>query len=215
MTIIVTDLEGTLTTGSSWKGIRSYYRQYYSAWRYNRFFLKWVPRYIMVMAGLRSRRAAMFDWMFDEVRLFEGMPLGDFRNMADWVVEQVMWPGRRTDVVEELDQKRKQGAALVLVSSAYQPIVEAFASKIDATPIGSQLMIQNGHIMGIDEPLNAYEYKVEYIQRAFENAPIASAFGDTMSDIPMLEMSAEPVAVHPDTELHQVAEERGWRIIAG
>ncbi len=213
MTIIVSDMEGTLTTGSSWKGIRSYYRQNYSAWRYNRFFMKWVLRYILVMAGLMSRRAAMFDWMFDEVRLFRGMTLGEFEQMADWVVDQVMWPGRRADILAELEQRRSAGAKIALVSSSYQPFVERFASKIDALPIGSQVLVDDDRIRGIEEPLNAYEHKAEYIRQAFDGAPIAAAYGDTLSDVPMLAMSADPVAVYPDDDLQQIAEERGWRII--
>lgn len=212
MAIIVTDLEGTLTTGSSWQGIRSYYCQHYSAWRYYRFFLKWVPRYFMVKTGLKDRRTAMFAWMLDEVRLFEGMPLEAFQQIADWVVEQVMWPGRRVDVLAELEHRRREGAKIALVSSAYQPVVESFARKMNAVPIGSRLRIHDGRITGIEEPLNAYENKVTGILQIFGEAPIVAAYGDTLSDVPMMEMSAEPVAVYPGDDLCQVARERGWRI---
>lgn len=38
MDYIVSDIEGTLTTGSSWKAIRRYYKANFSAWRYDLFF---------------------------------------------------------------------------------------------------------------------------------------------------------------------------------
>ena len=38
MHIIVTDLDGTLTTGSSWQGFRNYFKKTYSALACNNFF---------------------------------------------------------------------------------------------------------------------------------------------------------------------------------
>jgi HAD superfamily phosphoserine phosphatase-like hydrolase len=213
MSIIVTDLEGTLTTGSSWKGLRSYSIENLSAWRYTRFFAPWIPRYLLVRAGILSRRSAMVEWMQAEVRLFQGLPTTDFNQMAVWVVENVMWPGRRVDVIEELQRLQKDGAKIALVSSAYQPIVNAFARKLDAEPIGTRLIIEADHIMGIQDPLNAYEYKARYIRETFGNMPIAAAYGDTLSDLPMLEMSQEPVAVYPDDGLREIATKSGWRIL--
>ena len=40
-----------------------------------------------------------------------------------------------------------------------------------------------------------------------------AAYGDTASDISMLGMSQQPVAVCPDDELRKVAVARGWKII--
>lgn len=39
------------------------------------------------------------------------------------------------------------------------------------------------------------------------------AYGDSLDDLPMLELVERPVAVNPSSELRLVAEERGWRII--
>ena len=53
-------------------------------------------------------------------------------------------------------------------------------------------------------------YGLSYI---FPDARIVAAYGDTLSDLPMMEMSEQPVAVYPDAKLRRVAEERGWRIV--
>ena len=37
-------------------------------------------------------------------------------------------------------------------------------------------------------------------------------YTDSMSDLPLLERVAEPVAVNPDPRLRRIAEKRGWRI---
>jgi phosphoserine phosphatase len=215
MSIILSDIEGTLTTGSSWRGLRDYYKEHFDPKRYNRFFLSWVPRYTLVSLGLMSRRAAMLDWMHAEIQLFQGLSVDEFEQISEWIVEDNMWPGVRQDVLAELKTHRQAGAQIAVVSSAYQPIVAAFARRMGAVPIGSKLVFADGKINGIRDPINAYEHKANFVRAEFADAPIAATYGDTASDIPMMEMSTEPVAVHPDKELRRVAEARGWRIIDG
>jgi phosphoserine phosphatase len=214
MNYILSDIEGTLTTGSSWKAIRTYYKSNINPVKYNRFFLRWIPRYLLVTLGLASRRQAMFDWMADEVRLFQGMALERFREMADWVVEVEMWPKRRREILSEINQAQVQGIKVMVVSSAYQPIVNAFAKKLGAIPFGTPLALVEGCIKGIQNPVNAYEFKAERIQSQLGKSNIITAYGDTSSDISMMSLSRYPVAVYPDDELWKVAKARGWRIIA-
>lgn len=213
MSYIVSDIEGTLTTGSSWRGLGAYYKANYSPLKYNLFFARWIPRYLLVGLRLMSRRAAMFDWMEDEVRLFRGFSSTAFNRMAEWVVDEVMWPKRREGIIAELEARRQDGAELVVVSSAYQPIVDAFARRLDAIPIGSPLAFESDRLVGLQLPVNAYEYKAESIRTRLGDNPILAAYGDTISDLPMLEMSQEPVAVYPDDAMTQVAMDRGWRVI--
>jgi len=213
MDIILSDVEGTLTTGSSWRSMRRYFRANFDSKVYDRFFLGWAPRYLLVKCGLMSKRAAMMDWMRDEISLFKGLSVVEFEKMATWIVETDMWPKRRTRILAELGRYQQQGVQIVVVSSAYQPIVDAFAQRMDAIPIGTPLVFNDDLLSGFTPPVNAYEQKAEYIRTHFPEFQILSAYGDTASDIPMMEMSQEPVAVNPDAELRQVANSKGWRIV--
>ncbi|MBC8505688.1 MAG: haloacid dehalogenase-like hydrolase [Anaerolineales bacterium] len=213
MSIIVSDLEGTLTTGSSWRGLRRYFRMHYDAWAYDRFFLKWIAIFPLVQLGIMNRREVMTSWMLDEISLFRGNSPQKFNKMAEWVVENTMWPNRRKDVLLEINLHRQNGAKVAIVSGAYQPIAEAFARRMDAISIGSPLIFQNGKLEGVTLPINSYEHKRKNIQDQLSDAKIASAYGDTTSDIPMMEMSADPVAVYPSKHLRQIAEKRNWRIL--
>ena len=56
MSLVVSDLEGTLTAGASWRGIRAYFREFRSCWTYDRFLLGWLPRYLLVKMGLLPRK---------------------------------------------------------------------------------------------------------------------------------------------------------------
>ena len=213
MSLIVSDLEGTLSTGSSWRGLRSYFRKQFNAGAYDRFFLKWIPIFPLVQLGIMNRRDVMSRWMQDEISLFSGASYQEFNEMAEWVVEHIMWPNRREDVLREIKFFQLRGAQIAIVSSAYQPIVEAFARRIDATPIGSPIIFQGGVLEGVSLPINSYEYKQKNIYALFNDVEIISAYGDTISDMPMMEMSAEPVAVYPNKNLRKIAESRNWRIL--
>lgn len=213
MEIVISDVEGTLTTGSSWRALQRYFKTHDNPWIYHRFFLAWVPRYLLVKLGITSRRKAMVRWMQEEVRLFRGYQRSEFERMADWVVAHDMWPQRRQSVIAELEAYRQKGVKIVLSSSAYQPIVDAFGRKIGADTIGSSLVYVQDRVSGVELPINAYEAKAAAIENRYKESRILAAYGDTCSDTPMMALSLAPVAVFPNPRLRQEAVDRGWRIM--
>ena len=154
-------------------------------------------------------------WMQEEIILFRGMARDEFVQIAEWVVSQEMWPHRRKAVIAELEAYRQDGAKIILSSSAYQPITAAFGHQMAAEAIGSPLLYAQDKVSGVGLPLNAYEQKAAYIQQHYGAVEILAAYGDTASDIPMMELSDAPVAVFPSKRLRQVALDRGWRILEG
>ncbi|MEA3351044.1 MAG: haloacid dehalogenase-like hydrolase [Chloroflexota bacterium] len=102
-----------------------------------------------------------------------------------------------------------------IVSSAYQPIVAAFARRIGdgVRAIGSRLVYKGNRLSGVVLPINSYQQKAENILSFYKDTPIIAAYGDTLSDLPMLEISQTPVAVYPDDDLRSVAEAKGWRVL--
>ena len=139
--------------------------------------------------------------------------MSEVNAMAEWGVFNELWPKGRVDVLRELERKRLSGAQIVLVSGPYQPMVEAFARKIKAKAIGTQLRYEDGKLQGIELPVISYQRKAEKVSALYPDARIIAAYGDTLSDLPMMEISDNPVAVYPDEKLLRVANERGWRVI--
>ncbi len=213
MKLILTDLEGTLTTGASWRGLRRFYQQHYSPLAYNLFFARFLPRFPLMKLGLLDRQKTMTAWMKAEIKLLRGFRPCEVNALAEFVVFDEMWPRVRPDVLLELEKKRLSGVQIVVVSSAYQPIVEAFARKMNASAIGTPLHFEDDRLDGMNLPINAYQHKVKQVGANFPNAQITAAYGDTLSDLPMMEMSAQPVAAYPDAGLRRVAEARGWRVM--
>ena len=213
MDIILTDLEGTLTTGSSWRGLRRFYRQHYNPLTYNLFFVRFLPRFPLMKAGLLDRQKTMTAWMSAEINLLRGFRPSEVNAMAEFVVFNEMWPKVRPDMLLELEKKRLAGAQIVVVSGAYQPIVEAFARKMNASAIGTPLVYKNGRLAGMELPVNSHQHKVARVRARYPDARIVAAYGDTPSDLPMLEISEQPMVVYPDASLRRVAMDRGWRVM--
>ena len=215
MSIVVSDIEGTLTNGSSWKALQRYYMTYLNPWTYRLFILRWLPRYPLVKAGILNREKAVREWMNREIKLLEGFSQDEFNNIANWIVDNEMWSQRREYLVKEIEEYKVSGIKIVLVSSAYQPLVDQFANRLGADSIGSSLIYRENKLSGVVTPINSYQQKADNILTRYQNEKIVAAYGDTISDLPMMELSENPIAVTPSPELRKIAEHRSWRIIEG
>jgi len=215
MDIILSDIEGTLTTGSSWRALGKYLTQHGQRWAYYLFILRWLPRFPFVKMGVINKRRGMTQWMEDEISLLQGKTREEIQEIADWIVNQEMWPKRRPQIIQELLRYQSLGMKIILVSSAYQPFAEAFAQHLGAEAIGTPLIFQKDRLLGLSPPVNAYQQKAKNIQTRYKRYNIVAAYGDTDSDIPMMELSENPIAVHPNPKLRNTAESRGWRILDG
>lgn len=213
MDILLSDIEGTLTTGSSWRALGRYLIKHGQRWSYSLFILRWLPRFPFVKMGAVDRLKGMTAWMQGEINLLTGKTEEEIREMAAWIVRNEMWPKRRPDVIRELLQRQSSGTRIVLVTSAYQPFAEAFARLLDADAIGSDLVYRQDALSGLSLPVNAYQQKAERVRSRYQGCAIVAAYGDTASDIPMLELGQEPVAVYPSRRLRAEALSRGWRIL--
>jgi len=213
MNIVLSDIEGTLTTGSSWRALGKYLIQHGRWWAYYLFILSWLPRFPFVKLGVVDRRKGMTAWMQDEISLLAGKTKEEIGEIAAWIVRNEMWPKRRPDVIQDLLQHRSPGVEIVLVSSAYQPFVEAFARHLEAEAIGTDLMYHQNTLSGLSLPVNAYQQKADKVRSLYKGNTIVAAYGDTASDIPMMKLSQEPIAVYPSRILREAALSRGWRIL--
>lgn len=212
--IIATDLEGTLTTGDSRRGLIDYLQTHGRGLACRK--LKWgmTPRALLARLGLTDERAYRSRWLTEMATLFRGMDRAELRDIANWVVDHELWPSRRTDVMDELLAKQQVGWLIILVSAAYQPILEAFGERIGAEAVGTELETEGGLLTGrLIGSINSGRVKAERLLAELDGEPIYAAYGDAETDIPMLQLSEEPVAVHPDAALRKEAVARGWRII--
>lgn len=208
--IIAADVDGTITTGEMGRGVGRYLATQGRNNDFRRFYGAQLPRYIASKIGLMNPRQFKIQWAMKMPQLFAGMSIQEIEQLFAYVVENELWPHRRHNVIAEL-QKFPQ---VVLVSGSYQKLIDPLAQRIGASALGSELEVVNGRLTGqIAGMLNIGEQKVARLQAWLGDNTLHAAYGDAIDDVPMLELSQNPVAVYPDQKLRAVAEARGWRIM--
>ena len=106
-----------------------------------------------------------------------------------------------------------------MVSAAPLEIVEPLADHlgIDKFIATTPVVDSEGRYTGEVEFYAYGNAKAEAIKEMAENLSLdlnnSWAYSDSATDLPMLEVVGNPVAVNPDRELSQQAEQRGWPIL--
>lgn len=214
MNCIATDLEGTLTTGETWRILGRFLRAHGRAADYAQFFYPRLPGVLLAKLGAINAQRYRERWFEDITRLLAGLSRVKVDELMRHIFEE-LWRNRREDVLAELAQSRDKGARIIVASGTYQPVADLFAVAMGAEAIGSVLVfdpngIATGALLGAT---NAGGAKAARLRDALRGDPLIAAFGDTEGDIPMLSMAARPVAVYPDARLRRHALARGWRVL--
>ncbi len=107
------------------------------------------------------------------------------------------------------------GRDVVVVSASGEEIVAPIARALGAThAMATRMVVEDGRYTGEIAFYCYGEGKVEAIRQlgAREHYALEHcyAYSDSITDLPMLELVGNPVAVNPDRELTRVAREREW-----
>jgi phosphoserine phosphatase len=216
---VVADVEGTLSTGEMWRGIGRYLADHGRRRRWRLFLAVNYPRVLAARLGLGDVQTFKNLWLERQARLLRGYTEEQIDIMAEWVVEHEVWPGRREAVLEELARHSADGRRVLLASGMYPPVLRALARRFTFGPVevaGTALEFAGGRFSGrFAAPVCVAAEKARQVRLRTQDMVVAVAYGDTESDIPMLELSRAPVAVAPDAALARAARERGWRVLEG
>ncbi len=210
--IVISDMMGTLTTGSPVLGLVSWVRENQSKLRANWFMMKMLPSYFLAKNGMLDWQSWGQSLMVNSLGLVHNATPATLEQIADWAVERDLWPARREDVLARLTAHANDGAQVYIASSVFEPTVAAFARRIGAKAIGTPLEIVGGRIR-LATDLVSSQRKIDEVLNRLGATRVDVAYGDTAQDIPLLEYADHPVAVYPDEALKAVAMERGWEIL--
>lgn len=219
--IIASDMDGTLSTAETWRGVHAWILAHHPSSAARRFVATQLPIIALARTGLFDREVFRARWLRNHALLLRGATANELADMGEWVVDRHLWPARRQMAVDALaaamDSARDAdpGARIVLASGAYQPIVDAFAARVGADlALGTPLETRDGVATGaLADQVQAGGQKAAAVVARASGAPILVAFGDTAADIPLLELARRPVAVAPDSRLRRTAIERRWEIL--
>jgi HAD superfamily hydrolase (TIGR01490 family) len=121
------------------------------------------------------------------------------------------------EALDLMELHRASGREVYLVSSSPEEVVRPLAEHLgDVGVIATRAEIVDGKYTGelafyCQGDNKAAALREMAKQRGLDLAG-SFAYSDSITDVPMLEVVGNPVAVNPDRELRRIALERGWRV---
>jgi HAD superfamily hydrolase (TIGR01490 family) len=116
-----------------------------------------------------------------------------------------------------LERHQEAGDLCILVSAAPQDLVDAVGSALGFhLTVGTVPEVADGRLTGrLAGALCHGTGKLVRLHEAVGHVDLtgATAYGDSGSDVPLLEACRHPVAVNPDRHLRAVADTRDWPIV--
>lgn len=219
MRVAIFDFDGTLYSKETFQLMMEHlknhpvhskrYRQFYRAIMppYIGSKLKLVPVKKMRESSVQAYLAALESFTQSELEAY-------FREIADR-----MHGDFNPEVVERLKRHVQNDDYIMLVSGAFTPLLHAVTENLPIRtiigteiPYAQNILDHRAKISHVQGPL-----KTEKIIQALAGEDVdwanSSAYGDSHSDLPVLELVGNPVAVRPEPRLRAVAEQRHWEII--
>ena len=217
--VIVSDMDGTLTTAETWRGVLDWVKVNRPSGAAQRFVTVRLPHVILAKLGITNKERFRARWLSDLATLLRGATEAELNAMGEWVVEHYLWPARRTSgltaVADAVARAATSGVQLLLATGGYQQVGDAFARRIGAVAaLGTPLELVDGVATGrLAGATQSGEQKAAAVSRHAAGGDILVAFGDTAADIPLLAAAQRAVAVAPDKQLREEAARRGWEIV--
>ena len=210
--IVISDMMGTLTTGSPVLGLVDWIRHNQSKMQARLYIASIMPSYFIAKRGWIDWQKWGQDLMVNSLKMVKEATPEKMKIVGEWAVEHDLWKKRREDVVARLMDHKSKGAEVYIASSVVEPLIEPFANRIGAQTIGTPVEYKNGHVR-VAGDLVAQERKIEQVLSRLGVNRVDFAYGDTWMDVPLLQHADHPVAVYPDERLKATALERGWEIL--
>ena len=151
-------------------------------------------------------------------KLVAGWEVNHVRQIVAETLDEIVDPMIYQEAVELIALHKAAGRDVIIISSSGTDVVEPIGERLGADiAIGTQVAIEDGHYTG-EILFYAYgEGKADAMRAlaAEHGYDLAESFAytDSHTDLPMLELVGNPVAVNPDSGLRSIAIERDWAIM--
>ncbi len=186
-----------------------------------------LTRTSLFKAGIAQAYYQMFGADHDQLErvreelgdLTRGWSRDEVLQLVEETVEEVVSPLVFAEALAIIDEHRRAGRRVVVISSSPVEIVIPLCRYLgleDVIGTRPEIDAAGRYTGGID----FYAYgtgKAEAMKQLAESEGVtledSFAYSDSITDLPMLEVVGHPVAVNPDRELRAIAEERDWQIL--
>ena len=176
--IVVSDMMGTLTTGSPVLGLVDWVKHNQSRIQAQLYVASFMPSYFMAKRGWIDWQKWAQGLMIDSLKMVKRATPEKMKLVGEWAVEHNLWRKRREDVLARLANHKSQGAKVYIASSVFEPLIEPFAQRIGAETIGTPVEYSAGKVR-LSGELAAQERKIEQVLSRLSIDRLDFAYGDT------------------------------------
>jgi len=165
--------------------------------------------------SLDRRSRSSFNRAF--YREYRGLPADELRERASKALSEFILPRVHHAAVRRIRAHRSRGDRVILVTGALDFLVQPLEHLADEL-VAARLVERRGAFTGeLAEPPLSADGRASLAARlaAEHGVDLADchAYGDSISDLPLLELVGHPVAVNPDFRLAREARRRGWGVV--
>lgn len=160
--------------------------------------------------GLESTKEAL-------TRIIKDRETEPLRQVAQDALQEVITPFIYAEARELIEWHRKMGHRIAIVTASASVMVQPIAKELGVDHLfATELEEKDGRFTGAVTHFNKGHAKVERIlelaRKHGYDLGKSYAYSDAATDIPMLQLVGNPVAVNPDRPLKKQATEAEWPI---
>ena len=119
--IVVSDMMGTLSTGSPVIGLVDWVRHNQSKTQAQLYMASIMPAYFIARLGWLDWQKWTQGVMIDSLKMIKDATPEKMKIIGEWAVEHNLWAKRREDVIARLKAHAAQGAQVHIASSVIEP----------------------------------------------------------------------------------------------
>ena len=154
----------------------------------------------------------------DGLLILKGFTPDEMRELVASALEPVLKPLVYQEPLALAREHKERGERVYIVSAALQEIVQALAEELDFDgALGTICEVEDGVYTGHSLRALHHQAKADAVRELAEregfDLSASTAYSDSHTDLPFLELVGHPVAVNPDRELRQIAARRSWPVV--
>lgn len=149
--------------------------------------------------------------------LVTGWDVEEVQRITDEALHSVVAPAIYSEARELIRFHQSAGRDVIIISASASQLVRPIATELGVEDVvATELEVVDGCFTGEILTYLKGDAKAEAMRELAEkrgyDLAASYAYSDSATDIPMLELVGNPVAVNPDRAMKKVALERGWEI---
>ena len=181
-------------------------------------YLKWMPWLLLSTIQRKLRFISLEKFKVKLLRPLSGYHESEIKQIGDKYLEKYISEIMSPNILSIIQWHKKNNHLLILATSCPDIYLQSFCYKLGFdTYVGTGLKFINSRFTGEFSDLDLIgEKKVEKLKPIINELSInlkkSYAYSDNESDLPLLNLVANPHVIHPTKKLETIAKEKGWPI---